>query len=84
VAFGGCSNGRWGGVRAIEALTLTVREMGMTACFTDVQFPKVQDTFNEAGELQDPIYRKLVQRAYDELIWMAKTMKWGRENLPRA
>jgi NAD(P)H-dependent FMN reductase len=84
VAFAGCSSGRWGGVRALEALTLTVREMGMTACFTDVQFPKVQDTFNEAGELQDPVYRRLVQKAYDELIWMAKTMKWGRDNLPRA
>lgn len=78
VAFGGCSNGRWGGVRAIEALTVTVREMGMVAIFTDVHFPNVDTLFDEMGEVIDPIYRKLVQKSYDELIWMAKVLKWGR------
>jgi NAD(P)H-dependent FMN reductase len=78
VAFGGCSNGRWGGVRAIEALTVTVREMGMVATFTDVHFPNVDTLFDEMGEVIDPVYRKLVQKSYDELIWMAKVLKWGR------
>ena len=81
VAFAGVSNGRWGGIRAIEALNQTVREMGMASTFSDVQFPKVQDLFNEEGELQDPAYLKRVERAYGELIWMAKTFRWGRENL---
>jgi len=83
VAFAGCSSGRWGGVRAIEALVTSVREMGLVATFTDVQFPNVQELFDLKGELIDPIYRKLVERAYGELIWMAKTMQWGRQNLPR-
>jgi NAD(P)H-dependent FMN reductase len=78
VAFGGCSNGRWGGVRAIEALTVTVREMGMVATFTDVHFPNVDTLFDEHGELTDPIYRKLIEKSYEELIWMAKVLKWGR------
>lgn len=84
VAFAGVSNGRWGGVRAIEALVHTVREMGMTATFTDVHFPRIQDLFDDEGKLLDPVYRDLVARTYRELIWMAKVMRWGRENLPRA
>ena len=82
VAFAGVSNGGWGGVRAIEALVNTVREMGLVATFTDVHFPRVQDLFDEKGELLDPKYRQRVERTYTELIWMAKVMKWGRENLP--
>jgi NAD(P)H-dependent FMN reductase len=81
VAFAGASSGRWGGVRAIEALNTSVREMGLISTFTDVQFPRVQDLFDEQGELKDPIYRELVKKAYAELIWMARALKWGRENL---
>jgi NAD(P)H-dependent FMN reductase len=81
VAFAGCSSGRWGGVRAIEALNQTVREMGLVSTFTDVNFPNVATLFDDSGELIEPVYRKLVEKAYAELIWMAKTLKWGRENL---
>lgn len=82
VAFAGVSNGLWGGVRAIEALVTTVREMGMVATFTDVQFPKVQDIFDENGKLLDEACTKRVKRSFDELIWMAKVLKAGRENEP--
>ncbi len=81
VAFAGASNGRWGGVRAIEALNTTVREMGLVSTFTDVHFPKVQELFDDEGKLLEPVYRKLVGKAYNELIWMARTLKWGREHL---
>ena len=84
VALGGASSGRWGGLRAIEALVSTVREMGLVVTFTDVQFPNVQDQFDAEGKLKDQIYIKLVTSAYTELIWMAKTLKWGRENLPKS
>jgi NAD(P)H-dependent FMN reductase len=81
VAFAGVSDGRWGGVRAIEALVHTVREMGMVATFTDVQFPNVPTLFDHKGELIEPIYRELIERSYAELIWMARTMKWGRNKI---
>lgn len=80
VAFAGVSDGLWGGVRAIEGLVDSVREMGMVATFTDVQFPRVQDLFGENGNLLDEKYIKRVQRTYTELIWMAKTLKYGRES----
>jgi len=80
VAFAGVSSGMFGGVRAIEALVPAVREMGMVATFTDVQFPRVQDIFDENGKLLDEAYIKRVTRSFDELIWMAKVLKSGREN----
>ena len=82
VAFGSASSGQWGGVRAIEALVNSVREMGLVATFTDIPFPKVQDLFNDKGELQNESYRKYVARSWKELIWMAKVLKAGRENEP--
>lgn len=81
VAFAGASSGQWGGVRAIEQLAISVREMGLVTTFTDMQFPKVQELFDEQGVLQNEAYREYVKAAWIELIWMAKTLKWGRENL---
>lgn len=84
VAFAGASNGHWGGVRAIESLVHTVREMGLIACFTDVQFPTVQDSFDDDGKVVEQFkafYTGNVHKAYDELIWMATALKWGREHL---
>jgi NAD(P)H-dependent FMN reductase len=82
VAFAGASSGQWGGVRAIEALVTAVREMGLVATFTDMHFPKVQEIFNDKGELQNEAYREYVKGAWIELIWMAKVLKAGREEEP--
>ena len=81
VAFAGVSNGIFGGARAIEALTSTVREMGMVATFSDVYFPEVQNLFDEKGEIKDEGFVRRITRAYTELIWMANALKWGRETL---
>ncbi len=81
VAFAGVSAGRWGGVRAIEALVPIVREMGMVATFTDVQFPSVGDLFDKDGNLLDEAYIRRVNRTYTELIWMARVLRWGRNNV---
>ena len=81
VAFAGASSGAWGGIRAIEALVGTVREMGLVSTFTDMQFPKVQDLFDDEGTLLDESYREYVKGAWIELIWMAKTLEYGRQNI---
>jgi len=80
VAFASVSAGPWGGIRATEALVPIVRELGMVATFTDVQFPSVQKIFDENGKLLDDAYVKRVKRSFDELIWMTKILKYGREN----
>lgn len=81
VAFAGCSSKPWGGVRAVEALVPTVRELGLVATFVDVNFPHVDTLFDHDGGLIEPSYRAYVEEAYAELIWMARTLKWGREHL---
>lgn len=79
VAFAGVSAGPWGGVRGIESMVPAVREMGLVACSKDVQFPSVQNLFDEAGKLLDEKYNGRVQKAYDELLWMTRVLKKGRE-----
>lgn len=84
VALAGASNGNWGGVRAVEALVVTVREMGLAATYASVYFPRVQEMFDGQGRIQpdyEERYQKNLKSAYDELIWMAKTLKWGRQQL---
>jgi len=84
VAFAGVSAGIFGGARAIESLVPSVREMGMAACFTDVNFQNSYDLFDVDGEIIDSErekYTEHVNKALNELVWMAKALKWGRENL---
>lgn len=82
VAFVGVSAGPWGGTRVIEALVPMVRELGLVATFTDLNFPLVQNLFDENGALLDQAYEKRVAAFLEELIWMSHTLKWGRRNLP--
>jgi NAD(P)H-dependent FMN reductase len=81
VAYGSVSNGQWGGVRGIEALIHPARELGLVSTFTDMQFPKINDLFDDNGTLLNEDYREYVKGAWIELIWMAKTLKYGRENI---
>jgi len=82
VAFVGVSAGPWGGTRVIEAMVPMVRELGLAVTFSDLNFPAVQKTFDENGQLLNPAYEKFASGFLDELVWMARTLKWGRENLP--
>ncbi len=81
VALVGVSAGPWGGVRVIEALVPMVRELGLAVTFTDLNFPSVQNKFDEEGKLLDAAYERRVANFLDELIWMSRALKWGRENL---
>jgi len=81
VAFAGVSSGPWGGVRGIEALVTTVREMGLVSTFTDMQFPKINELFDDNGVLLNENYREYIKAAWVELIWMSKVMEYGRENV---
>ncbi len=81
VAFAGVSSGQWGGVRGIEALVTTVREIGLVATFTDMHFPKVQELFDDDGKLLDEAYREYVKSAWIELIWMTKVLQHGRDHI---
>ena len=82
VAFVGVSSGPWGGTRVIEACVHMVRELGLAVTFTDLNFPKVATKFDEMGNLIDAAYEARVKDFLDELVWMATTLRWGRQNVP--
>jgi NAD(P)H-dependent FMN reductase len=82
VAFVGVSAGPWGGTRVIEAMVPMVRELGLAVTFTDLNFPTVQSKFDDSGKLLDDAYEKRVRGFLDEVVWMSRTLKWGRVNLP--
>ena len=82
VAFVGVSAGPWGGTRVIEAMVPMVRELGLAVTFSDLNFPKVEKTFDAEGKLLDLAYEKRAKDFLDELVWMSRTLKWGRENVP--
>ena len=84
VALAGASDGPWGGVRVCEALLAPLRTVGLVIAQRTVYFPLVQNIFDEQGAIkadQAERYTKSVQGAYDELVWLARTLKWGREHL---
>ncbi len=82
VAFVGVSAGTWGGTRVIEAMVPMVRELGLAVTFSDLNFPSVQKKFDAEGKLLDAAYEKRASEFLDELVWMSRALKWGRENLP--
>lgn len=81
VAFVGVSAGPWGGTRVIESMVPMVRELGLAVTFTDLNFPKVQNVFDDQGKLLDPAFEKRAEAFLDELLWMSRVLKWGRANV---
>ncbi len=82
VAFVGVSAQVWGGTRVIESMVNMVRELGLAVTFTDLNFPRVYTQFDAEGNLLDQAYDNRVKAFLDELVWMATTLRWGRENVP--
>ena len=82
VAFVGVSAGPWGGTRVIEAMVPMCRELGLAVCFSDLNFPHVQRTFDDEGRLLDHAFDQRVKDFLDELVWMSTVLKWGRKNVP--
>src|SRR5246500_5040111 len=79
VGIVGVSAGPFGGTRVIENLLPVMREIGLVTIFWDVSFSSVQKVFAEDGRLLDESYIRRVDKFLKELIWMAKTLRRGRE-----
>jgi NAD(P)H-dependent FMN reductase len=82
VGICGVSGGAFGGARAIEGLLPVMRELGLVTIFWDVNFGNVQKLFDEQGNLLDQSYVRHVDKFLTELIWMARVLRYGRENIP--
>ncbi|MBA3912742.1 MAG: NAD(P)H-dependent oxidoreductase [Acidobacteriales bacterium] len=77
----GVSAGPWGGSRMIENLLPVLRELGLVTIFWDVNFANVHRVFDQAGTLLDPAYNGRIDKFLKELLWMAKTLRYGREHI---
>jgi len=81
VGICGVSAGPMGGARVIENLLPVLRELGLVTIFEDVNFGHVGKLFDEEGQLLDPSYLRRVDKFLDELIWMSRVLRHGRENI---
>jgi NAD(P)H-dependent FMN reductase len=82
VGICGVSAGPFGGARVIEQLVSVVRELGLVVIFEDVNFGSVGKLFAADGKLLDENYIRRVDKFLNELIWMARVLRHGRENIP--
>lgn len=82
VGICGVSAGAFGGARVIEALLPVMRELGLVAIFEDVNFGKIGTLFDEHGNLLDQNFIRRVDAFLNELIWMARVLRHGRQNVP--
>jgi NAD(P)H-dependent FMN reductase len=81
VGICGVSAGPFGGSRVIENLLPVMRELGLVTTFTDVNFSAVGKVFDEEGKLLDESYVRRVDKFLDELIWMSRVLRQGRETV---
>src|SRR3989442_15187228 len=81
VGIVGVSAGPFGGARGIQDLVPVLRELGLVAIFWDVHFASVQNVFDESGTLRDQGYLPRIDKFLKELVWMARTLRHGREHI---
>src|SRR5438309_9225239 len=84
VGICGVSAGPFGGARVIEGLLPVMRELGLAAIFEGVNFGNVVKIFDDEGNLLDQNYVRRLDKFLNELVWMARVLRHGRENIPGA
>jgi len=81
VGICGVSAGPFGGARVIENLVPVMRELGLVIIFEDVNFGNVHSLFDDRGKLLDENYVRRMDKFLNELIWMARLLRHGRETI---
>jgi len=77
----GVSRGQFGGARMIENLQPVLRFLGLVPISRDINFGNVYDAFDENGNVKDPAFFKRFEGFINELVWMARTLRYGREHI---
>ncbi len=81
VGICGVSAGAFGGTRMIQNLLPVLRELGLVAIFWDGNFSGAQKLFDADGKILDDAYVRRIDQFLKELLWMAKVLRHGRENV---
>jgi len=79
VGIVGVSAGPFSGTRVVQSLLPVMREIGLVTIFWDVNIGTVGKVFAEDGRLLDDAVVRRSDRFIRELIWMSKTLRYGRE-----
>jgi NAD(P)H-dependent FMN reductase len=77
----GVSAGPFGGTRVVQNLLPVLREIGLMTTFTDLNFSSVGKAFDDEGNLVDQAWVRRAGGFFDELIWMATVLRYGRQNV---
>ncbi len=67
--------------RVIQNQLPVMRELGLVTIFWDVNFSSVQKVFSTEGALLDDSYIRRIDKFLKKLIWMARTLRHGREQI---
>jgi NAD(P)H-dependent FMN reductase len=78
----GVSAGIVGGARMIEHFQPVLRELGLVSIFWDINFGNIGKVFDASGALLDDAYIRRAEKFLSELIWMARVLRHGREQIP--
>jgi NAD(P)H-dependent FMN reductase len=81
VGIAGVSAGPFGGTRVVENMLPVMRELGLVTIFWDLNFSNVGKAFDERGKLADESYLRRIDKFLKELVWMATTLRYGREHI---
>lgn len=81
VGLCGVSAGGFGGTRVIESLLPVMRELGLVTIFWDVNVSGAGKVFGADGRLLDPALPRRIDKMLNELIWMARVLRYGREQV---
>jgi NAD(P)H-dependent FMN reductase len=81
VGVAGVSAGVFGGARVIQNMIPVMRELGLVQIYWDVNFTTVGSRFDENGKLLDESFLPRIDKFLDELVWMARTLRYGREHI---
>ena len=82
VGLCGVSAGGFGGTRVVESLLPVMRELGLVTIFWDVNVSAASKAFDANGQLLDTALPRRADKMIDELLWMARVLRYGRENIP--
>jgi hypothetical protein len=66
----------------IQSLLPVLRELGLVTIFWDVYFGSAGKLFDTStGQITDPAYAGRLDKFLNELVWMARALRYARENI---
>lgn len=77
----GVSAGGFGGTRVVQSLLPVLRELGLVTIFWDMNFSAAHTLFDGSGTLLDQAFVRRADQFLKELIWMARVLRHGRQNV---